>query len=223
MGNGGGAILATRMPLHDTAAMTEWRRSWFGNPAAWYTAIGFGLLFLTVYVPWLTAERTARVERRAERIAALLAEVVADIDRQLEADDVPIALARLYLAAERTGEFTADLERVEPPLPGTLLTLRNKHYAFHLAASPPPAQYPIGRDTIPAYEVLAWPLTRHGPGHAAFFVPDNAPRAYTRNLGASFAGMDQPPPPGSCHAVPGLGREAQASYRSANDERWILY
>jgi hypothetical protein len=203
--------------------MQEWRQSWYANPAGWYTLLGLGLLLATLYVPWLTAERTARVERRAERLGAKLLDAVVEFDQCLEASSLPTLLARWAMLNARDAEFTDDLEVVTTGRPGVLLTALNKHYAFQLAESPPPPQFQAGRDSVPAYEVVVWPRDQDGPGHAAYFLPSNAARAYTRNLSALYGGLDRAPLPGSCHSVPYIGRHEHWHYRSANDERWILY
>ncbi|MCU0864676.1 MAG: hypothetical protein MUC36_12840 [Planctomycetes bacterium] len=211
------------MLSHDTAPMSEWRQSWYANPASWYTLLGLGLLFTTLYVPWLTAERTARVERRAEHLGSQLLRTVEELKLQLDAESVPLVMARWLMLAERDGEFHADLETIDSGVPGALLTARNKHYMFQLAESPPPAQFHAGPDGMPAYEVVVWPRDGNGPGHAAYFLPSNAPRAYSRNLSADYLGFERAPAPGSCHSTPNIGRQEQWHYRSVNDERWILY
>lgn len=203
--------------------MSGWRQSWYANPAAWYTLVGLGLLSATLYVPWLTAERTARAERRAERLGARLLGVVTEFDQPLEPESMPTILARWAMACERDGDYTADLDVIAADGAGVLLVAVNKHYVFQLAESPPPQQFRTGTGSMPAYEVVVWPRDQTGPGHAAYFLPSNAPRAYTRNLTALYAGLDRRPLPGSGHSVPYIGRHEQWHYRSANDERWILY
>jgi hypothetical protein len=77
---------------------------------------------------------------------------------------------------------------------------------------------------VSAYECLAWPLSEVGPGHGVFFHPDDAPRAYTRNLTAGYWGLGTHRPlPGQCHRLVGEVSSGRGYYRSAGDERWILY
>ncbi len=202
--------------------MNSWRRSRLLNPASWYTAIGMALLGLSLWLPWASASRTARVEQRADQIAdalLLAARGDAPLDDPAALDHV---LARLHALAAARAVFVADLERQEPP-PDALLLLTNKHYAFQLAVSPVPQNERVGRDTVPALEVVAWPLSRVGPGHCAFFHPENAPRAYTRNLAAGYAGTGRRrPAPGKCHRS-AASSDHPSSYRSDDDERWLLY
>lgn len=202
--------------------MQNWRRRGIGTPAGWYTAIGVLMLAGSIWVPFLTAERTARVEERADSIAERLLGASNEWAGRLDADAIEVVLARFYCLALRDGVFLNDLEVVTPPLPGTLLTLRNKHYAFHLAASPPDPTAIVGRDSEPAYEALAWPLGVAGPGHSAFLYCDDAPPAYTRNLSAGYVGLgSRRPQPGRSHRRT-TGVATEAFYRSFDDERWIL-
>ena len=201
------------------------RRSVWRNPANWYLAASLSLLGGSVLVPMLAAQRTARVESRAEQIAQLLAEAARDFPTGIATHDLPIVMARFAaLAARPGGPFVDDLQPIDPPLPGTLLTLRNKHYAFHLAESPPDPKEIVRRDTLPSYEVMAWPESLIGPAHSAFFRPDNALPAYTRNLAMGYVGFGRERPlPGRSHQRTGPSFEATASYRSYDDERWIVY
>jgi hypothetical protein len=141
----------------------------------------------------------------------------------LDARSIEVVLARFHRLALRDQVHINDLEVVDPPLPGTLLTLTNKHYAFHLAVSPPEATEIVGRDTEPAYEVIAWPLSAVGPGHSAFLACDDAPRAYTRNLTAGYVGLQsRRPQPGRSHRR-ASGVDTARFYRSFDDERWIVF
>lgn len=203
--------------------MLEWRRASFGNPANWWIAGGLAMLVASVWVPFLTAERTARVEGRADQIAGLLLDATRGFPTAIAADELPIVLARFYALTLRDRVHVADLEVQAEPLPETLLTLRNKHYLFYVAESAPEPQAIASRDAGPAYEVMAWPITNLGPGHSVFFHADNAPRAYTRNLTAGYVGTDTPPVPATSHRRSGTLFEVARSYRNGDDERWIVY
>lgn len=202
--------------------MQNWRRRGIGTPAGWYTLIGVLMLAGSMWVPFLTAERTARVEERADALCGLLLAASLELSGGIDEHDVDLLLGRFYCLALRDQVHINDLEVVTPALPGTLLTLRNKHYAFHFAVSPPEANAIVGRDTEPAYEALAWPLTAVGPGHAAFLYCDDAPAAYTRNLSAGYVGLgERRPQPGRSHRR-ATGVESAHFYRSFDDERWIV-
>lgn len=192
------------------------------NPVNYYLAVGLGLLVVSAFVPLWTGQRAARVEDRAAAVAASLAEAVAEFGLPLDPTDRPVLLARFFALAARDGAFVADLEEVDS-LPDTLLTLVGKHYVYHVAVSPP--EVPSTRDDVaPSYEVAAWPIDNLGPGHAVFFLPDDAPRAYTRNLAAGYAGLgDERVLPGRSHARQTGGRSRDRSYRSRDDERWLQY
>lgn len=192
------------------------------NPANLYVAIGLLLLFGSLWVPWLTALRTARVERRADELAELLLEVAEPFAPPLEPATREYLLARLLVLATCRGVLVTDLEEVDPPSPGASWTLQNKHYLFSLQPSPPEPNLLVGRDTVPAFEVVAWPREQIGPGHCAFFHPDGAPRAFTRNLGADYHGLQQAPKPGASHRL-ARSIDHPATYRGADDERWLVY
>jgi hypothetical protein len=196
------------------------RRRAYRNPANSYLVLGLLLLAGSLYVPYLTASRTARVEGRAEAIADRLREAVAMVPRELDAVDAATVLARFRALAERDQVPTGDLDELVPPLPGTLLTLRNKHYCFHLAISPPDPKEPVGRDTEPAYEVMAWPRSALGPGHSVFFHAQNSIPAYTRNLAKGYAEERGRRPAPGCAQRLELG-DRTTSYRGVDDERWI--
>lgn len=204
--------------------MRTTRRLLFANPAGWYCWLGFGLLLASVATPLFTAERTARVEGRAEQIVGLLREATRGFPAQLAADDAPIVLARFHALAGRDAVLIGDLEPLEPALPNTLLTLRNKHYLFHVAESPLDARAVASPGARPAYEALAWPMEAVGPGHSVYFHPDDAPRAFSRNLSAGYFGTgSRRPAPGQCHRRASAVAEESRLYRSANDERWIVF
>lgn len=204
--------------------MQPWRSGIWANPGAWYTGLGIAALALSMWVPWWSADRTARIERRADELAGVLLRVVGQrLDAITPADIEPL-FARWTWQAACAGSFVTDLELVEPSPEGVVMLARNKHYAFQLAPSPLGANLLAGRDTVPAYEVIAWPLSGAGPGHSAYFHPEDGPRAYTRNLGAGFAGLGKDRPlPGACHRPRGSAIQTRYHYRATDDKRWILY
>lgn len=193
-----------------------------GNPANYYLLLGAVLLAVSAAVPFWTGQRTARIEARAHTVVQALAQAMLDLRGPFVAADRGLLLARFHAYAARDGAFVADLEEHEP-LPGTLLTLVGKHYVYHVAESPPEVPSPQA-DLEPGYEVAAWPLAPYGPAHVVYFHPDDGLRAYTRNLAAGYHGLgDQRVLPGRSH-VRGTGlRLADRSYRSRDDERWLLY
>ena len=200
------------------------RRGGWIDPATWYLLAGVVLIGATLWLPWYTAARTARVELRADRIAELLLTATRGLPAPPTADDLESVLARFFALANADGVFLADLERVAAPAPEVLLALQNKHYAIQLALAPADPTATVGRDTVPALEVLAWPLGIAGPGHSVYYHAQDAPRAYTRNLGSGFHGWQERRP------LPGAGQrravttvDTPSYYRSANDERWIHY
>jgi hypothetical protein len=202
--------------------MDDWRPSPFRNPGNWYLALGLGGLVMTIYVPWLAAQRTTRVEQRAERIASLLAATAAEFDGDFTAERCEVLAARFLRRVAADGEFAADLEVATTP-GSAWLRFVNKHYTLQLQPSPPSPELPVGRDATLPFEVVAWPRDDAGPGHSKYFFPEHGPRAFTRNLAGRYSAGAGESSPGSCHPVPGQGREGQRAYRSADDERWLLY
>lgn len=198
---------------------------WSGlrNPATWYLAAGGVLLLVSLWLPYATAQRTTRVELRADAIARALIEAAAEPLGAIGADAIETVLARFHLYAEREGVYTWDIEVVDPPWPDTVIGLQNKHYLFHLAESPPDAKESPSPDATPNYEVMAWPRNALGPAHSVFFHPDNAVPAYTRNLAQGYAGAAEGRPQPGCAQRRQALYEWTKSYRGADDERWIAH
>ena len=204
--------------------MTSWRSSRWPNPAAIYIMIGLLLLAFSLFIPWLSASRTTRVELRASGLAEALLDATHGFAPPLDNAALAAIEGRFFALAKSRGEYTADLERVASPPEGALLCLINKHYAFQLSESPPAVDQRPGKDTIAALEVTAWPRRSIGPGHCAFFYPDNALRAFTRNLRASYAGLGADrPTPGAPHRRPGLGSRRLSPYPGRDSERWLIF
>ena len=205
--------------------MNEWRRSLFVNPTAWYTGMAACLLAFSLWIPWLTGSRTARVEKRADDIASVLLSATEGFDSSLAEADLESVLSRFYRNAVSLGVRVKDIERLQPPPTGSMLCLHNKHYAFQLSEAPPPPASRPGQNTHGALEVIAWPLSVVGPGHCTFFYPQDASRAYSRNLHRGYAGMEEAgrPMPGSAHRRPGAVSRWAFQYSGNDNERWILY
>lgn len=200
------------------------------NPAYWYCVLGALVLAATFWIPLVTAQRTARVEERGDRLAELLlAEGAAAAP--LDWDDPAVRAflhARLLLAGAATGIYVADLEVVEPQPAPEAFTLRNKHYVIQLRPAPPAGEGSregSGRDDgrRAPLEALAWPLAAAGPGHAVFFHPEDAERAYTRNLQAGYHGLDPADWPGRGRAHRRADARRSWDYRDFDDERWLLH
>ncbi|MCR9247036.1 MAG: hypothetical protein NXI31_18540 [bacterium] len=204
--------------------MVRLRRTGLGNPAFWYFGAGLVLIALSLWAPYATARRTTRVEQRADGIARLLLEAIHDWPFALTPDDALVALARFHQHAACERIYVTDLEIVEPPLPGTLLVLQNKHYVFHLAESPPDRRETPSPGALPNYEVMAWPRNATGPAHSVYFHPDNALPAYTRNLAQGYRGLEPKhrPKPGCAHRRQALW-EWTTSYYGQDDGRWIAF
>lgn len=190
----------------------------------WLLCGGGLLVALSLWLPWQTAARTARIEGRADQVAGLLLAAFCSVPPVDDRAVRELALARFWRLLAAAGVRVEDVQVIEPALPGTLLSLTSKHYAFQVAWSPVPADAIVARDALPTREVLAWPLAAVGPGHAAFFYAEDAPRAYTRNLTAGYTGLGaRRPPPGAAQRLGPASQTRWSSYRSRSDERWILH
>lgn len=204
--------------------MTEWRRNRWANPAAYYVFGGLLLLAFTLWAPWLSASRTARVERRADAIAEALLEASHGFTPPYDATQTAAIAGRCFAHAASRGEYVKDLELVTPAGEDVWLCLQNRHYVFQLTSSPPAVDQRPGKNTAPAVEVTAWPRDGIGPGHCVFFYPENATRAYTRNLRAAYAGLEEnPPSPAAAHRRPGLGSRRLTPYPGRDNERWLIF
>lgn len=207
--------------------MSEWQRPGWSNPAAWYVVAGLILLAVSFWIPWASASRTTRIELRADEVAGLLQTALREVTGidggdGFDAATGEIVLARAFRLGLARGAYVSDVEFVDPRPAGVLLALRSRHYAFQVTESPPAPNDRTGRGAVPALEVTAWPLRNGGPGHCSFFYPDNAARAYSRNLRQSYAGFDHRPPPGKSHRRQDADR-TPANYSSFDDELWLEY
>jgi hypothetical protein len=188
---------------------------------------GIAGLLVSFWVPWGVAQRTARTEDRADRLALLLLQTATPMQPLAGADDATLAtlLARTQLLASSRGLFAEDLERIdESPPPGALATFANKHYLFQLAFSPPtnPRQLSSSSSLPLPLELMAWPREPNGPAHAAFFCSEVAEPAFSRNLQQGYVGLDRRPAPGSGYPRDEARAGQDCAYRDAVDERWLL-
>lgn len=200
------------------------RSSGWANPTGWYVFAGLILLGFSLWIPWLSASRTTRVELRASGLAEALLDASHGFEAPLDDGALACIEGRFLAIASSRGEYTSDLVCVDDAPSGALVCFINKHYAFQLSESPPAVDQKPGKYTTPALEVTAWPRSAIGPGHCAFFYPDNATRAFTRNLRASYAGLEgQRPRPGGPHRRPGLGSRRLSPYPGRDSERWLIF
>lgn len=190
------------------------------NPATYLLLVGTLALAVSVLVPFLTGQRSARIEARATGIMQALAATVEQV-RAAHPDQVPDAAefrAAFRNHLESAQAHLQDLQEIAP-LPETLLSWESKHYLFHLALAP------HAQSAALRLEAAAWPKSNYGPAHAAFYAQEQLPLAYTRNLAASYHGT------GAQRLLPGRGQPRQAAegsaspavndYRSQEDERWL--
>ena len=191
------------------------------GPIRWHLLAGTAAVVATIALPWLSANRTARVEARASDLLDVLLQSCQDASRHQPADAAHVYARTLALAAAR-GAMVADLERLDAE-PSEVL-LANKHYLFRIAPTPADPAQRHAPDAVPAMTGLAWPLDLASAGHAMFFAAEDASRAYTRNLAQAHHGQDRRrPPDGAGRRRPGSAFDLPYAYRSQGEDRWILH
>ncbi|MEM7199303.1 MAG: hypothetical protein AAF628_03495 [Planctomycetota bacterium] len=192
------------------------RRNWnLGNLIVVLGVVG---LVVTLWVPYITAGRVARIERNAEDHARAL--LAATLDAAEGAWD-PQATGAVGDLASRVPQVAAvppDAGRTGLPAG---LYFESKHYLYSVFTRGPDDQ--IGDDTAapPAFEVFAWPRSYLGPGRSAFYFPAGGRPAYTRNLKSAYQGFGAPPQPGEGRPREDGLSEPDYGYHDRLDERWL--
>ncbi|MCA8944213.1 MAG: hypothetical protein KDB80_16730 [Planctomycetes bacterium] len=199
------------------------------NSLVW---VGVGLVALSLIVPARSAERTARVETRAEEAARTLLAVAQEME-PIDLDDLDAArrLESRFRAA--CAEWHGHPESYLPHLhecPSELsdvscMMFESKHYCLMLTRSPIPIDSGVQPDRYP-FEVYAWPLSLSPPGHTAFFVPEIGDPAFSRNKMRQYVGWKEDRRGHRALPRPGCGiprnEVEEGAYRGRDDERWIL-
>ncbi len=173
--------------------------------------LGCVVLGVTLWVPYATAARVARIERRAEAAARAVCGAATEL--------APFDLATPDLAAsllERTEGHDLEVDE-EASIAGQRLVFGAKHYRIALLPSPEDEAAP---DEPPAFEVYAWPRSYLDAGRSVFFFPSRGLPAFSRNLQAGYAGLDPVPAAGCGHPLDHKPAPGQW-YRGTDDERWL--
>lgn len=195
------------------------------NPGNLLVLLAVGALGLSFWIPYGTANRTARVEERAGEIAALLLEAASACQPLDLTDPGQYALieARTLKAAHARGIPSSSFVDTELPIEtlgwGSFL-FRGKHYCFQVTLTP---SEQLRGDTVPPVEVYAWPTTTVGPGHTVFFFSETDQPAFSRNLARGYAGTETAPRPGFGQPRQDDPRGSPDWYRGTDDERWIRF
>lgn len=211
---------------------TEIERSKLPSVANLLLLLGLAALILSFFVPSITAERVARIERRGLAISRNLLLVALQMEPlQLSDQDSVRALittlretcANQGLPSSNLPVLAEDLEITEPDR----IYLISKHYRFLLGREPQAVVSAPVFVLVPErrpLEVYAWPRDQFAAASSAFYWPEQGWPAYSRNLVARYRGRDPMPkpgaakPPGGTVAVPGDRR----GYRGqGNNERWL--
>lgn len=195
-----------------------------GSPMRWWSFAAALLLLGSMALILFTARRSARAEGRADLLARILleqAQPLAPIDWTSEWQRMHLE-ARLFAAA--SAERVPVSELVDLPAddaPG--FRFANKHYAITVRPSPRrDADLPDDVGDLPL-ESLAWPRELVGPAKSVFFHPEDADRAYSRNLHSDYndGSPQSRPQPGWLHRRQDAGRRAW-DYRAWDDERFLV-
>jgi hypothetical protein len=199
--------------------------SWLAlvTPIRAYITLAAMALLVATWVPWAKARTTAAAEARAQALVQLLTVALAEGGTWNEPPDAEVVFARLLRLALRDGVDLGSLQCVVPPA-DTFLAMADEHYLYHAAASPADARELVADGRAPAREVAAWPRDERSAGHTVFFVPDDGLAAFTRNLNTGYHGTgNHRLRPGRAQRRPGGVLEVTRSYRSYDDERWIVF
>ena len=194
------------------------------SPMTYWVALGLFALGATSGLILMTARRSARAEARGDELARLLlqeAGPMAPIDWTSEWQRAHLE-ARLVASALSSGLLLNEFaERTADDTPGISFT--NKHYAIVLRPSPH-VEVDVAEDEgdLPL-EAVAFPREAVGPAKSIFFHPEDADRAYSRNLQSDYTddAADRRPPPGMFHRRPD-GKRRAWDYRAFDDERFLV-
>lgn len=188
--------------------------------------LGLVALVVSSFMPMLSGQRVARVENRALEVAQSMLLTLPDGEQLGTWGESDWAKWIEVLRAEcaSRGQPASDL----PAPMGTsseVPTLGNRHYLFRILRRPPPATELEPVEPLPSvFEVFAWPRSLSPPGRSVFCLARDQSPVYTRNLIATYNGLDAAPSPGAAVPRPDSENpEVDSSYRSVDGERWIRF
>ena len=197
------------------------------NLANWLVGLGLLALVISFAIPYILAERTARLEQRAEEVAAVVLDAAVDLQPLDLTDPFDRALleawivARLEVLGIKEDSFT-----LAPPLVlDDVLVFRGKHYEYLVTPGPQPMDdservaHNRGERILP-FEVYAYPARSVSPAQTAFFFSEIDSSAFTRNLQNNYKGDGRRPRRGN--GVPRVDPGIQGFYRGRDDERWLF-
>lgn len=195
-----------------------------GSPMRWWATGAGALLFLSMALILYTARRSARAEGRADVLARILLEQatrLTPIDWNSEWQRAHLEARLFAAAAAERASVTELVERAQDDSPG--FCFENKHYAFVVRPSPR-LETDLPEDVGDlALECLAWPRAVVGPAKSVFFHPEDADRAYSRNLHSDYSDDSAAarPKPGFLHRRQDAARRSW-NYRAWDDERFLV-
>lgn len=206
--------------------------------------VGVGVLGFSIWLPYLSAERTYRLEDRADRYCAKLCEIVRSMPRLNFQDP---ELHEQILSRLQSNRLTP----VKPPaaLAGKAFFFESKHYLFMVTHTPPERlsepieprtvvpmspcpgsewRWPwrFERDSQPLpFEIYAWPASITSPARTAFFYPSDTTPKFCHNLDPTYLGLESFPQPGNARRKLDAGRGRTGvlrAYRGFDGARWLL-
>ena len=192
---------------------------------------GIATIALLCWLPHQRARHMAEAEiDAAHTLRILLKACAVTADTRLGDQRAAPEIARTV--RERGGE---DLEPTPPPpsLAGVAWMLTGAQYVFLVTAAPdevipaantePKALRPRTRPPLEAY---AFPRSALSYGRSAFFVAEDLPSAFSRNLLASYSGAASSSLPsrggGRPREEPDPEGDPERDYRGNDNERWIF-
>ncbi|MGE0141878.1 MAG: hypothetical protein AB7I19_01450 [Planctomycetota bacterium] len=183
-------------------------------------------LGVACFLPSITGRRVARVENRALEVAIEMRRLLPKSPTldDLNDGDLTAWTERLRANCRSADQPQSDLPQLLERVPGQSPTFANRHYLFRVALRPSEPAAPGQPRVEGQTEVYAWPKTLQPPGRSVFCITRDGVRVYTRNLIATYAGLDRAPSPGAATQRAESGSpKADRSYRSPDGERWIRF
>ncbi len=208
-------------------------------------AAGLGTLAMGFWLPYATAERMHRIEKRAEHSTLQILTCVAALE-QLSWPDQAARASLLQAVNDGLGHTdpSSSIFLRERPIPadypGPSWWIEDKHYLYLVTETPAACrEAPETRIDGPGYdkdkvrrpdaaaveqslEIYGWPKTSFHGARTVYFSCTTADPAFHRNLAQRYIGVDSPPKPGDAVLHHGQPSIKAPVYYGFNDERWQL-
>ena len=200
--------------------------------------IGLGGLGFGVWLPYGTADRVYRIEKR---VSLYVGEFVKALEQRESVDWSDDDARDEFLAEVNASSGLVDPEsslhlRVTPTPPhlNQCFIFSGKHYYYLVANTPqkilgqektierpgsPPVKVndPSLAKSAP-FEVYAWPKDLEQDGRTVFFAATDGSPAFNRNLDGIYVGLDRTPTPGAARIDK---QDYEDAYHGIDRQRWL--